>query len=91
MGDPRAAGCAEEPKVAGESRDAKAGETQASLVLRPVWGEGESRVAREPRAAEGDGETRAVRESKATGKSGSPSVSKSTWKYSIYFKTGIHC
>ena len=31
MGDPRAAGCAEEPKVAGEPWDAKAaGETQAS-------------------------------------------------------------
>ena len=52
-----------------------AGETQASGVLRPVWGEGESRVAGEPRAAEGDGETRAARESMATGKSGNSSVS----------------
>ena len=62
MGDPRAVGCAEEPKVDGEPRDAKAvGETQASGVLRPVWGEGELRVVGEPSAAEGDIETRAAR------------------------------
>ena len=63
-------------RMMGEPRDAKAaGETQASGLLRPVWGEGESRVAGEPRAAEGDIETRAASESMATGKSGSSSVS----------------